>query len=60
MSRLADGRRGPPGRAQPDPFGGIGFRDPTRCGGTAGPEGLAWLTVHRRKPGLGIGTRAPD
>ncbi|MGW9763013.1 hypothetical protein ACUXGK_001526 [Micrococcus aloeverae] len=37
MSRLADGRRGPPGR-----------------------EGLAWLTVHRRKPGLGIGTRTPD
>lgn len=31
-----------------------------RRGFTAGPEGLAWLTVHRRKPGLGIGTRPAD
>ncbi|MGW3946146.1 cupin domain-containing protein [Micrococcus endophyticus] len=29
----------------------------SRRGFTAGPEGLAWLTVHRRKPGLGIGRR---
>lgn len=29
----------------------------SRRGFTAGSEGLAWLTVHRRKPGLGIGRR---
>ena len=29
----------------------------SRRGFTAGPDGLAWLTVHRRKPGLSIGRR---
>ena len=32
----------------------------SRRGFTAGAEGLAWLTVHRRKPGLSIGTRPPE
>lgn len=29
----------------------------SRRGFTAGDEGLAWLTVHQRKPGLSIGRR---
>lgn len=32
----------------------------TRRGFTAGAEGLAWLTVHQRKPGLRIGSRPPQ
>ncbi|GAA2501434.1 hypothetical protein [Streptomyces gobitricini] len=30
-----------------------------RRGVAAGPEGLAYLTVHRRRPGLTIGTASP-
>lgn len=32
----------------------------SRRGFTASDEGLAWLTVHHRKPGLGIGRRPRD
>ncbi|MFF4643435.1 cupin domain-containing protein [Streptomyces sp. NPDC001389] len=31
----------------------------TRRSLTAGPDGLAYLTVHTRRPGLGIGSAAP-